>query len=290
MKKEGNPHRAVFSVIYYVLITIFILQSCVSTKKYDELIFEKAAINQTLAETQNSLKKLQDEKNALAAEFEAEKRRLNEKINTLEEQNNLAILKLEIAPIIPGGYKSDGLPREYLLPATNLYDVEGRINSVLRSQGYSNNRCFLVNGGFGIASDIESIKNDGTPLIGVDRFEKPTDLSKSEGSWFEKWWYGRKNRIRMFVFIVSNQPYNGANSKLSLDEIAEWRGSESKYNKISSKSVGNALFTPEYFCDVLVYEYEISDAYPKGKFSPSGYSVSEHLKKSKLWDVLSKAK
>lgn len=64
------------------------LQSCVSKKKYDELEASKMATDKALAETQASLKSLQDEKNKLAADFEAEKTRLNGEISSVRSELN----------------------------------------------------------------------------------------------------------------------------------------------------------------------------------------------------------
>jgi chemotaxis protein MotB len=58
-------------------------QSCVSKKKYDELVAAKEATDQALAQTQSQLKTLQEEKDALQAEYMAEKERLNGEIASI---------------------------------------------------------------------------------------------------------------------------------------------------------------------------------------------------------------
>jgi len=64
------------------------LVSCVSKQKYDELLSGKAASDAALADTQNKLKKLEDDKNALAAQFESEKNRLNGEIGSIRSDLN----------------------------------------------------------------------------------------------------------------------------------------------------------------------------------------------------------
>ncbi len=59
------------------------LQSCVSKKKFDDLMKQKEATDQALAETQGQLSTLQDEKAALESEMAAEKERLNGEISSI---------------------------------------------------------------------------------------------------------------------------------------------------------------------------------------------------------------
>ncbi len=77
-------------IVRLLIITLAIgsLQSCVSKKKYDELEAAKMATDKALAETQASLKTLQDEKNKLAADFEAEKTRLNGELDKVRADLN----------------------------------------------------------------------------------------------------------------------------------------------------------------------------------------------------------
>ncbi len=71
-----------------VFLVIGSLQSCVSKKKYDELVASKDATDQALAETQSNLKSLQEEKDALAAQMEAETKRLNGELDGLKSELN----------------------------------------------------------------------------------------------------------------------------------------------------------------------------------------------------------
>lgn len=75
----------------YLLIVAFALgsfQSCVSKKKYDDLVTGKSASDAALADTQNKLKKLEEDKNALAAQFESEKTRMNGEIGSIKTELN----------------------------------------------------------------------------------------------------------------------------------------------------------------------------------------------------------
>ena len=72
-------------------------QSCVSKKKYDELVAAKEATDKALAETQTNLKTLQEEKDALQAEYNSEKERLNGEISSIK--SSLDATKAEIAQV-----------------------------------------------------------------------------------------------------------------------------------------------------------------------------------------------
>lgn len=71
-----------------ICLAVGTLSSCVSKKKYDELAASKAATDQALAETQANLKTLQSEKDALAAQMESEKARLNGEISSIRTELN----------------------------------------------------------------------------------------------------------------------------------------------------------------------------------------------------------
>ncbi|MCB0637425.1 MAG: OmpA family protein [Lewinella sp.] len=69
-------------------------QSCVSKKKYDELVAAKEATDQALAQTQSQLKTLQEEKDALQAEYMAEKERLNNEIQSVRSEMQAQIAQI----------------------------------------------------------------------------------------------------------------------------------------------------------------------------------------------------
>ncbi|MEN0004179.1 MAG: OmpA family protein [Bacteroidota bacterium] len=75
--------RLILKLLVFTMV-IGSFQSCVSKKKYEELLAAKEATDAALAETQANLATLQDEKDALAAEMESEKARLNGEISSIK--------------------------------------------------------------------------------------------------------------------------------------------------------------------------------------------------------------
>ena len=74
--------RLVLKLLIFTL-ALGSLQSCVSKKKYDELLAAKEATDQALAETQAQVKALQDENADLQSTLESEKERLNGEISAI---------------------------------------------------------------------------------------------------------------------------------------------------------------------------------------------------------------
>ena len=67
-----------------ICLAITSIQSCVSKKKYDEMVASKEATDAALAETQAQVKTLGEEKDALASELESETNRLNGEISSIK--------------------------------------------------------------------------------------------------------------------------------------------------------------------------------------------------------------
>lgn len=88
--------RQIVNLLIFCL-AVGTFQSCVSKKKYDELVAAKEATDQALAETQSNLKTLQEEKDALQAEYNSEKDRLNGEISSIK--SSLDATKAEIAQV-----------------------------------------------------------------------------------------------------------------------------------------------------------------------------------------------
>ncbi|MBK8828691.1 MAG: hypothetical protein IPO26_18950 [Saprospiraceae bacterium] len=87
-------------------------------------------------------------------------------------------------------------------------------------------------------------------------------------------------RTRMFLFIVSNQAFDGKGEKHNLDAIMEWLdfGFSSLLLQIANTKIDST-----FKMHVLVYEYEVTDMNSKGKLNKSELKVIDHLKKAKLW-------
>ena len=113
-----------------VVLALGSMQSCVSKKKFDELLASKAAADKALAETQTKVANLEKENADLKTQLEAEKARLNGEIANLRKdldatkaqisavQQKLDMSQAELTKIknevngIFSAYKSSGLTAE----------------------------------------------------------------------------------------------------------------------------------------------------------------------------------
>ena len=113
-----------------VVLALGSMQSCVSKKKFDELLASKEAADKALAETQTKVANLEKENADLKAQLEAEKARLNGEIANLRKdldatkgqisavQQKLDMSQAELTKIknevngIFSAYKSSGLTAE----------------------------------------------------------------------------------------------------------------------------------------------------------------------------------
>lgn len=119
-----------------ICLAVGSLQSCVSKKKYDELSAAKTATDQALAETQSQVKTLGEEKDALAAEIESEKTRLNGEISSIKTdldatKSNLAQVqeKLNMTEAELNEFKEEinGIFNTYKESGLALQERDGRL-------------------------------------------------------------------------------------------------------------------------------------------------------------------
>ncbi|MCB0376293.1 MAG: OmpA family protein [Sinomicrobium sp.] len=119
-----------------ICLAVGSLQSCVSKKKYDELSAAKAATDQALAETQAQVKTLGEEKDALAAEMESEKNRLNGEISSIKSdldatKSNMAQIqeKLNMTEAELNAFKEqiNGIFNTYKESGLALQERDGRL-------------------------------------------------------------------------------------------------------------------------------------------------------------------
>ena len=79
--------RFILTALIFVLVAGS-FQSCVSKKKYDELVAAKEATDAALAETQSQVQTLSEEKDQLAADMAAQEARLNGEIESIRTDMN----------------------------------------------------------------------------------------------------------------------------------------------------------------------------------------------------------
>ena len=143
--------RQIVNLLIFCL-AVGTFQSCVSKKKYDELVAAKEATDQALAETQANLKTLQEEKDALQAEYNSEKERLNGEIAGIK--SDLDKTKAEVASV----------NEKLTMTQAELDKVKAEINGAFSSYADSGLKLEDRNGQLYVATESVSFRSGSTSL------------------------------------------------------------------------------------------------------------------------------
>ena len=163
-----------------------------------------------------------------------------------------------------------------------LGDVDNKLRSALDNKGYTQRSYFYVPNGFALVTQLEqynakdaTIRNDGTRWL---------DYPKQEGfsgimSYISSFIMPNKGYFRLFVFIVTNEPFGGSKQKVSKSEASAWLNQG--FNKLPN-AIKNAPYTEGYAVTVLVYEFEVPESNRKAKqVCPTPlFDAQTHLKQA----------
>lgn len=149
-----------------------------------------------------------------------------------------------------------------------------QIRSRVSGHGYEKLRHFSVPGGFGVTTDVERIKPDGSPAS--DRWlvgKRPTTDGFME--YIANLFAGDEGRFRLFAFLVTNQDPVPANYKATQMDIDRWRTSGRLF---LSRQMSQAQTLPGTKVWLLVYEFEQSKSKGGKLVAPDqdGLSFSKH--------------
>ena len=197
-----------------VVMALSTLQSCVSKKKYDELLASKEATDAALAETQANVKSLEEQNAELNSTLESEKERLNgeiagiktdldatksqmaqveEKLNMTQKE--LDDLKTEINGIF-ASYNDSGL---------SLKEQDGRLY-VVTDPGVSYN-----SGSFGLSKDERSALADLAETLKANPALKvlieghaDEDKVKAGAPYADNWELSSKRALRVVRELIKN--------------------------------------------------------------------------------------
>ncbi len=92
-----SMHSTTLRLLFLSAVVALVLPSCVSKKKFDQLMEEKGALAESLAQSQEQVKNLEERVAALESELESEKARLNGEIEGLKGQLSSAQADLAAA-------------------------------------------------------------------------------------------------------------------------------------------------------------------------------------------------
>jgi hypothetical protein len=136
-----------------------------------------------------------------------------------------------------------------------LRDVDRRLSAALRHAGYDERSYHAVPDGFSLTARLEQINSDGTPKRGIDRWAMdPGPLHEfSLSSYLSALLRSRPGLFRVIVFIVTPHPFSQSPQRIPREDAMAWL--QDGFNRLP-ESVGRLVYTDEYHCTALVYEFE----------------------------------
>lgn len=176
------------------------------------------------------------------------------------------------------------LPEASFKDLKTLGEVEQKIRKALDAKGYAQRSYFSVPNGFALVTQLEqyngddgSVRNDRTRWLDYparDNFEGVLDYLKSLVM-------PQKGYFRLFVFVVTNQPFGGSAKRVSKEQATAWLSMG--FNKLP-KSLADASFSSDYSVTSLVYEFEVPEINrkPVQKCPSPRFDAKTHLFKAGL--------
>lgn len=200
-----------------------------------------------------------------------------------DDKSNSSWLPMPRFPFPPPScYSRFEIPSTVFNNMKLLGDVDNKLRSALDNKGYTQRSYFYVPNGFALVTQLEqynakdaTIRNDGTRWL---------DYPKQEGfsgimSYISSFIMPNKGYFRLFVFIVTNEPFGGSKQKVSKSEASAWLNQG--FNKLPN-AIKNAPYTEGYAVTVLVYEFEVPESNRKAKqVCPTPlFDAQTHLKQA----------
>lgn len=145
---------------------------------------------------------------------------------------------------------------EQLYPANrSLGEVNTRLRQALQANGYEQRSYFQVPGGFALVTQLEQFRSDGSPKAGANRWKDYPVQENFEGVWdyLKSLVMSSPGNFRLFVFVVTDQPYGQSSKRVGKQEAVGWLSSG--LNRLPQK-IAEMPLNQQHYLDVLVYEFE----------------------------------
>lgn len=165
----------------------------------------------------------------------------------------------------PSCYSRFEIPSTVFNNVKLLGDVDNKLRTAMDNKGYNQRSYFYVPNGFALVTQLEqynvkdaTIRNDATRWLDYPKQEAFSGIM----SYISSFIMPNKGYFRLFVFIVTNEPFGGSKQKVSKSEASAWLNQG--FNKLPT-AIKNAPYTEGYAVTVLVYEFEVPESNRKAK-------------------------
>jgi hypothetical protein len=182
------------------------------------------------------------------------------------------------------------IPSELLLvkagSSGTLGEVDSTLNQALKQVGHFEKSYYAVPLGYALVTRIERINSDGTPREGSERWEIDIGPLRhfSISAYLEALFTAPPGYFRIIVFVVTPYSFGQSDASVSREEAMDWL--HEGWNRLP-ENVRSLLFTSDYACTALVYEFEQHgrDQAPRLN-TPGQIPGHTHLVGLGLWDIL----
>ena len=162
-----------------------------------------------------------------------------------------------------------------------LKDIDECLVKALNSKGYTEISYFSVKNGFALVTSLERFENTGLSVKSADRFQDCPQKEQFKGvyDYITKLFWPQPTRMRLFVFIVNDQPVMEYEAGCLKDgEPREWL---LKGGAWLPDYIGQQTFTKNHKVRALVYEFVVPDSIKKANEQcVKPLKIEVHLEKS----------
>ncbi len=180
----------------------------------------------------------------------------------------------------PRASASHDLPNALLDFPTTMDEVDYAISRAIDACGYVEKSYYGVPGGFALVTRLEQIDpRSGQPLDPPDRWSADIRWSGrfSIKEYLQALFFGRRGHFRVFVFLITNQPFYQHDQQVSKAEAEKWL--RQGYNRLPSE-LGRRPYRSEHSCTVLVYEFQTDESGESRLVKLSNFSSHTHLERA----------
>ena len=188
----------------------------------------------------------------------------------------------------PAASTAEVIPRAMLekdAVLKSLGDIDAKLVSALRSNGYVERSYYAVPDGFALVTRLEQTEPDGTPKPPPGRWS----LDSPRASVFTLRDYLRAlltadpGYYRVIVFINSDVPFSQGPRQTSYGETIMWlKGGLN----VLPMEIASKLYSKRFASTVLIYEFEKNQGNDPKLNQPSRLDAHAHLSKSGIWNAL----
>ncbi len=167
----------------------------------------------------------------------------------------------------------------------SLGDVNAKLVSALRGNGYLERSYYAVPDGFALVTRLEQIKADGTskPPPGRWSLESPRATEFTLRDYLRALLTADPGNFRVIVFIISDVPFPQAPGQTSYGETIMWlKGGLN----VLPMEIANKPYSKTFAFTVLIYEFEKDKGKDPKLNQPSRLDAHTHLGKSGIWAAL----